>query len=122
MLIRGKTVQKLTPDDFKDMIHAESESDTLDFKTDFKGRSLDTGREEFCKDIVGFANAFGGILIYGMADDGGIASKITGMQHHSNLEMIQKKMTQIATQDIDPPIQFTSTLIKVDDNFLILVE
>jgi len=55
-----------------------SESLYLDYKRALpKNRD---GRKELAKDVAAFANAYGGYLIYGVREEGGVAKEIVGLE------------------------------------------
>lgn len=51
------------------------ESETLEFKRTLPGRD-DKGKHEFLKDVAAMANANGGTIVYGVADDDGTAGEL----------------------------------------------
>lgn len=71
-----------------------SERRTLEFKRDLPGSSNDD-RKEFLADITSFANAQGGDIIYGLAEDGGAAAHIHGLvinNHDGELRGIEDRI------------------------------
>ncbi len=65
-LINGKTFQKLNREDIEAAVNAGLyESQNLDFKRDWIGKT-DEEKYKFLSDVCGFANAGGGIILYGV--------------------------------------------------------
>ena len=56
------------------------ESKTIDYKESLPG-TTDSNKKEFLADVSSFANAAGGYLIYGMRENGGIASDVCGLEN-----------------------------------------
>lgn len=54
------------------------EDDRLEFKKELP-KATPEGRVEFMKDVSAFANAGGGAIVYGVVENAGIASAITGL-------------------------------------------
>ncbi|MBN8589572.1 MAG: ATP-binding protein [Rhodothermia bacterium] len=79
MALLGKSVESLTESDLLDLIRdGVRESRELDFKQDLH-LMTDGEKKEFLADVVSFANASGGYLVFGMAEEGGIAKELIGM-------------------------------------------
>ena len=85
----NKKLKDLERSDIEKMIEGQiSQSITLDCKVDFpstederyKGKNLKRLYHEIAKDITGLANTDGGNLIYGIRDEGNIATEIVGIE------------------------------------------
>ena len=78
------------------------ESQTLDFKRELP--SLDPGgRTDFLKDVCAFANADGGDLVYGVAEQGGAASKPVPVNGESP-DALRRRLIQILDGRIEPGV------------------
>ncbi|HRK75138.1 MAG TPA: ATP-binding protein, partial [Rhodothermales bacterium] len=79
MALVGKSVEALTETVLLDLIRdGVRESRELDFKQDLR-LVTDSEKKEFLADVVSFANASGGFLVFGMSEEGGIAKDLMGM-------------------------------------------
>ena len=103
----NKPVFELQEQDLQDLINKKiSESIRLEYKQSIDISSK-SARKELCKDVSAMANAFGGKIIYGLAeskqkDVGSIPSKLTPIKDHS----LKESMQQIITDGILPRIDF----------------
>lgn len=78
-MLNGKNIDEITELDLLNMIsEGEFERKTLDFKLTLPGNS-EGEKKEFLFDVSSFANTSGGMLIYGMYEQGGIASELKGL-------------------------------------------
>lgn len=86
-LINGKEFLSCTEDDFSILIDNPDyrECDYIDYKQTFsfleigKGNEREHKKVEYKCDVCSFANADGGYLIYGIADENGCASSLIGI-------------------------------------------
>ena len=104
MLLNGKLITDITEADLVNMVGVISESQTLDFKEhayptypdpDNNGKST-WDRLEFFADLTSFANAFGGWIICGMKEEGGIATELCGLGSSLNIEREIQRLEQAA--------------------------
>jgi hypothetical protein len=65
--------------------------------------ATDEGRVEFLKDASAFANTNGGILLYGIAEVEGRASKIIGVTHNSADSTI-RRLEETFTSGVEPRV------------------
>ena len=93
-------------------LNGQGETHNLEFKEEISKKS-----SEIAKDISSFANASGGIIIYGIKEDNGKAVRSDGVIIKNNSERIQ----QIVSSSIEPPLEIQISSVKVldDDNNLI---
>lgn len=78
------------------------ESQTLDFKRELPG--LDArGRNEFLKDVCAMANADGGDLVYGVAEESGAAREPVPIVGQSADEVL-RRLTQIIDAGLEPRV------------------
>lgn len=92
-----------------------SEGKTVDYKISLPGNS-DEDKKEFLNDVSSFANTVGGILIYGMDEEQGIASELKGIEV-SNIESEVLRLENILRDGISPRIINISILpLQITDN------
>lgn len=111
MLLEGKTLENLTEADLQALITFQvRESRTVDYKLQFHF-GTDAEKREFLADVVSFANASGGYLVYGMAEAYGLPTALTGLDlpdaellinglENSIRSSIQPRITGFKTQAI----------------------
>jgi hypothetical protein len=78
------------------------ESQTLEFKRELPALGA-RGRNEFLKDVCALANADGGDLVYGIAENAGAADQpapITGQ----NPDQVKRRLTQVIDADLEPRV------------------
>jgi hypothetical protein len=78
------------------------ESQTLDFKQELPGVDA-RGRNEFLKDVCAMANADGGDLVYGIAEEDGAAHALAPVARGAADEA-QRRLTQIVDGGIEPRV------------------
>ncbi len=76
------------------------ESRTLDFKRDPVG-SRDEDKKEFLADVSAFANTAGGDLIFGIEENAGEATNVSGIQL-ANIEDEKLRLEQILRSGLEP--------------------
>ncbi|MEY2510131.1 MAG: hypothetical protein QOE26_894 [Verrucomicrobiota bacterium] len=78
-MLLGKKIEELTEDDLRGLVAAQTlEGLRLDFKRELPAGSFEAVRE-FLADVSSFANTDGGHLVYGVEEDGGAATEISGV-------------------------------------------
>ncbi len=108
MLLNGKLITEIEENDLASMIGVASESQNLDFKEhayptyqDQNGKTT-WDKVEFCADLSSFANSFGGWIICGMKEKGGMATEICGLGPTINIEREIQRLEQAANSGIEP--------------------
>lgn len=87
----------------QDLIENEvRESIVLDFKRDLPGKS-DEDKREFLRDVTAFANAEGGDLIFGMAEDDGVAKDLVGLDA-KGIDDETLRLNNLLRDGVDPRI------------------
>lgn len=89
-----KDIQRLIDDGIQENLH-------LDYK-DSRGLTKKS-RDEVIKDVTAFANADGGIIIYGVEEDGHLPVRIDGGVNDS--DMNREWLDQIIAVNVTPPIE-----------------
>ena len=102
---RLNDIQKLVADRIQESLH-------LDYKD---SRALTKkNKDEIIKDVTAFANADGGVVIYGVREKGHLPDQVvSGVE---NSDMTREWLDQILTANITPPIEGLEILqISLDD-------
>jgi len=112
--INNKSLFECTESDFMEILNNPDyrENQYLDYKKAFAFQLIDKNKivekvYEFRNDVCSFANADGGYLIYGIADEQGMASEIVGVDlaDPDKFELdLRNKLTPIMPKV--PPVRF----------------
>lgn len=93
MLQAIEDIQRLISDEIQESLH-------LDYKD---SRALTKkSRDEVVKDVTAFANADGGVIVYGVEEDGHLPVRIDGGVNNS--DMNREWLDQIIAVNVTPPI------------------
>lgn len=108
MQLSNKSLETLTESDLQSLVDDEvHEAKTMEYKRSLPGNS-DAEKKEFLADVSSFANAAGGHLIYGMEEEGGFPTKLTGLRDvDADAEVLRLENT--IRNGIDPRIPGIST-------------
>lgn len=79
-----------------------AEAEDLDYKQELPANT-DKGKEELAKDVAGFANHTGGVLVVGMAEAKGIPSKVMDTDVS---DALQRHLQQVVASNTSPPVRF----------------
>jgi hypothetical protein len=82
-----------------------SEGRTIDYKRDLPGNS-DGDKKEFLADVSSFANTVGGDLVFGMGEDQGLPTQITGF-HTGDVDLEIRRLESILSAGISPRIPYS---------------
>jgi hypothetical protein len=97
-----KPLNEISENDIPDLIETKTiETKTLEFKGALPNISDVEKKLDFLGNIVSFANSSGGLIIYGMGEKGGIASKIVNIDT-SEADAKFRRMFQIIEAGIEP--------------------
>lgn len=78
-ILDQKRVTELAEADLQALVEGRvSESRSIDYKSALPGPQ-DQKRKEFLRDVSSFANTLGGYLIFGMSEEGGVATDLCGL-------------------------------------------
>lgn len=103
MSLRNKQLDSITEADLQELVSNKvREVKTVEYKQALPGNS-DGERREFLYDVSSFANASGGDLIYGMKEDDGVASEVSGLQV-GNVDNEILRLESIIRTGIEPRI------------------
>jgi predicted HTH transcriptional regulator len=108
MQLNNKPLDTLVESDLQSLVDdAVREGKTVEYKGSLPGNS-DAEKKEFLADVSSFANAAGGHLIYGMEEEKGVPTKITGLGDvDADAETLRLENT--IRNGIDPRIPGIST-------------
>lgn len=108
-------------EEIEDLIALRSgEAETLEFKAELPSFS-DRGKAEFLKDICAMANASGGSILYGIAEDDGYADRLSlsVIEEHDGTI---RRLAQIIESGIEPPINVKASIVSVAENEVLAIE
>lgn len=90
------------------------EDSAYEFKSvTIKGNKVDQpGRDSIADELAAFANASGGIIVFGVADK---TRAVEGIALE-NLDTVDLWLTNIASHAIDPPLSIETRLLEIPDN------
>src|SRR5258707_11196562 len=104
-------IDNINKNDIQSLVDAKkSERRTLDYKLQLPGNS-DADKREFLYDVSSFANAAGGDLVYGIADEKDATGKATGLPASAdgltlpNPSDAIARLENVVRDGIDPRIQ-----------------
>ncbi|HID61934.1 MAG TPA: transcriptional regulator [Anaerolineae bacterium] len=80
--------------------------------TEFK--TVDAHSDDIAAEMVAFANTDGGILLFGVRDDG----QIVGVD---NVDRLIQRVDQIAYQNCEPPLTVLQETVRMDDGRVVVV-
>ncbi|MDO9404269.1 MAG: ATP-binding protein [Polaromonas sp.] len=96
------------------------ESSTLDFKRDVPGIA-EPGKTEFLKDVAAMANTDGGDLIYGIAENDGLADAVQPIVGQS-FDALKLRLAQSLDSLVEPRINgITFNQVPVKNGYVLLV-
>lgn len=96
------------------------ETDLIDFKKEFPGKS-DSDKRELGHDIVQFANSTGGLIIFGIEEAGGVATRIVPMPPDERRPERAHWIDQVAVGNIVPQATIGCHSITTNDGEVLMV-
>jgi len=97
----------IAPADIEALVdNAVAESTTLEFKRDLPGGS-DDAKREFLADISALANTSGGDILFGIEEENGCASAITGIRVEDDLDAEILRLGNILHNGLEPRIRYS---------------
>ena len=94
----------------------------IDYKRDWYNLSKDSEKKDFLLDVCSFANAYGGDIIYGVEEDGGIPENFSGVEINEDLDEFKLRIGQILKSSIEPVIMdLQYEAIPYNDRFFFVV-
>jgi len=112
-----KNIKDINKDDIEYLIKNQiPESKTLEYKRSLPSNS-DNDKKEFLADVISFANADGGNLIYGIEEENGIPQKIIGFEDRI-IDSEKLRLESLIRDGIRPRIipNIQIQPIKISDN------
>lgn len=117
-----KNINEIDENDLMSLIENEvSEGKTIDYKLKLPGKSRDD-KKEFAADVSSFSNASGGELLFGISEEKGLPTEITGLGNINSDEEILR-LENMIRDNIEPRIRGISIAnisIKPGDNVIIM--
>lgn len=115
-----KALNTITEDDLLALIsNGVHEGRTIDYKRDLPGNS-DSDKKEFLADVSSFANTSGGDLVFGMDEDHGLPTDLTGFQS-TNTDVEIQRLDNILASGLSPRIRYAARLIPCNAGKKVLV-
>ena len=104
----------------------EQESATLEFKQklDSTGeeKSIKDVKKELVKDVSAMANANGGLIIYGIKEEGGKAKEVVGIEEEMNGRPVKEWVEQVLISNVRPRLAFRPQVVNLEnDGKIVLV-
>lgn len=98
-LLGGALTESLRDENFERLvIGSVGETDDLDFKSQLYAD--EKGKVELAKDVAAFANHIGGVIIIGVADTKGVASKVLPVAGANDAEL--RRMRSVVAERVHP--------------------
>lgn len=118
----NKNINSVVIEDFQAMIDDEvSESKQIEFKEILPGNTRDD-KKEFLADVSSFANSSGGLLIFGIRENQGIAVELRGLKN-PNIDSEILRLENLLRDNIKPRIpgiQMRSIPLPSGDSILVI--
>ncbi len=106
----SKRLDDITEDDLLALItNGVSEGRTIDYKRELPGNN-DGDKKEFLADASSFANTGGGDLVFGMDEDQGLPTQITGFQS-TDVDLEIRRLESILASGLEPRIRYAMRMI-----------
>lgn len=103
LMFFNKSIEEISIDDVRGLVRDKiPEGKTLDYKVHLQIETKDE-RKEILTDICAFANASGGIIIYGIEEEAGTAKDLIGVKC-DNQDVVKLKLDSLVRDGIEPRI------------------
>jgi hypothetical protein len=119
MILDGKPTAQITADDVRRLVAEHVREDQfVDFKRD-PYPATDRGRQELAKDVSAFANAAGGYIIIGIAENG--EGRAHELVHVADAEGVRRSIRDRSLTFIEPRLtELDIGIIRVDDKDIVV--
>jgi hypothetical protein len=115
----NKPLDAVGPEDVQQLVGRAAEAKTVEFKRDLPGAS-DERVKEFLTDVASFANAAGGLIVYGMLEEDGVAKEVTPLRTDPDAATL--RLEQLARSGVAPRIPGLAVRpVRVDGGFVLLL-
>jgi len=119
-----RPISQLTVADIERLVELKwAESKLIEYKADmykFKEAKANQ-RQEFCKDVLSFANTVGGTLILGVTTESGIPTEISPIECRDP-DNLQRQMLDILRTGSDPAFIPSMRAIEIDGKFVFVIQ
>jgi hypothetical protein len=117
-----KDIEEIEVLDIQELIGNEREAKSLDFKRIIKIDS-DAEKEEFLADISSLANSVGGYIIYGVEENGGLATNLCGFET-DNIDSLILKAENLFRDCVKPRVNNIGikSLRLENESFVLLIK
>ena len=117
-MIYEKEINEITKEDIEILINEKiMENKYLEFKSSIENKNRE--KEKINKTLCGFANAEGGLFIYGLEEENGYASKLSGINIKSWDD--EKLRLQSIIDNIKPRIEVKINKIDLDNEKILIL-
>jgi len=96
------------------------ETVTLEFKRDLPGGG-DEAKKEFLADVSALANTSGGDLLFGIQEDNGCASAISGTCGQEQIDGELLRLSNILSSGLEPRVRYASHVIPCPEGNVLLL-
>jgi len=115
-----KRFEEISEPDLQSLItNAVAERKTLEYKQELPGNA-DADRKEFLADVSSFANTSGGDLIFGMSEDQGVPTQITGVAS-ADLDLEIRRFDSILASGLEPRIRHAIKVVNCQSGSRVLL-
>jgi hypothetical protein len=107
MNLLDRSLDQITEENLQELIQeGVSERRRIDYKRDLPGAQA-SDRKEFLYDVSSFANAGGGVIVFGMSEEEGRPTDLVGVE--GDPDSIVLRLEQMARSAIEPRLQGVAT-------------
>jgi hypothetical protein len=115
-----KSLNAVGEDDLVALVNNEvAEGRTIDYKRELPGNS-DSAKKEFLADSSSFANTSGGDLIFGIEEDVGVPTRVTGLQV-ADIDLEIRRLESILAAGLSPRIRYAMSRLVTQAGLKILI-
>jgi hypothetical protein len=118
--VLSKKLDEVEMADIQSLIdNSVPESKTLEYKQSLNA-AKDSDKKEFLGDVSSFFNAEGGDIIYGLAENNGIANKLVGVET-DDLNSLQLRIESLVRDGIEPRMPIKIKTLSLEKNKIIVI-
>lgn len=122
-MIYHKDLDKITSEDIIELIdNSIPEEKHLDYKKTLPNFKDEKDTKEFCNDLISFANADGGLIIYGIEEERGVPKDVVGIEV-DNFDELRGKIQSKAKDWIEPSLlNLNFKLLEVNSKYVLIIK